>query len=245
MTIRSFLGAVFFFLTLGIAAQSMAQSDPKALIDALGTADFKQAETLIGQIAATGDARVVPALEAFASGELYVRKADNLVFMTLAAGSNFTLIDPLSGETVGEAPKAAVSKIRVNNNLRRVIRAAMGGLTLLSPEKSVRLSAADAVLKAPSAENLELLEAAIAKEADNEVRTRMEEARAVSLLSSDRSLAEKKDAIATIKKLGGRDAIGILMAASSSVDQSLKPDIDSAISSIESSLAFWDYAQNV
>lgn len=58
MTIRSFLGAIFLWLTLGIAAQSFAQSDPKALIDQLGTADFKQAETLIGQIAATGDARV-------------------------------------------------------------------------------------------------------------------------------------------------------------------------------------------
>ncbi|MCP2155816.1 urea ABC transporter permease subunit UrtB [Agrobacterium tumefaciens] len=245
MTIRSFLGAIFLWLTLGIAAQSLAQSDPKALIDQLGTADFKQAETLIGQIAATGDARVVLALEAFASGDLYVRKADNLVFMTKPSGSNFTLIDPLTGESAGEAPKAAVTKIRVNNNLRRVIRAAMGGLTLLSPERSVRLSAADAVLKAPSAENLELLEAAISKETDKEVRTRMEEARAVSLLSSDRPLEVKKEAIATIKALGGRDAISILMAATPTVDPSLKPDVDEAISSIESSLAFWDYAQNV
>ncbi|WP_205287499.1 hypothetical protein, partial [Escherichia coli] len=84
---------------------------------------------------------------------LYVRKSDNLVFMTKPAGSDFTLIDPLTGESAGSAPKATVTKIRVNNNLRRVIRAAMGGLTLLSPEKSVRLAAADAVLKAPSAEN--------------------------------------------------------------------------------------------
>ena len=174
MTIRSFLGAIFLWLTMGIAAQSLAQSDPKALIDQLGTADFKQAEALIGQIAAAGDARVVPALEAFAAGDLYVRKSDNLVFMTKPAGSDFTLIDPLTGESAGSASKATVTKIRVNNNLRRVIRAAMGGLTLLSPEKSVRLSAADAVLKAPSAENLELLEAAIAKETDSEVRTRME-----------------------------------------------------------------------
>ncbi|MCZ7864378.1 urea ABC transporter permease subunit UrtB [Agrobacterium salinitolerans] len=245
MTIRSFLGAIFLWFTMGIAAHAVAQSDPKALIDQLGTADFKQAEVLIGQLAATGDARVVPALEAFAAGDLYVRKSDNLVFMTKPAGSDFTLIDPLTGESAGSAPKAAVSKIRVNNNLRRVIRAAMGGLTLLSPEKSVRLSAADAVLKAPSAENLELLEAAIAKETDSEVRTRMEEARAVSLLYSDRSLEAKKEAIATIKALGGRDAISILMAATPSVDPSLKPDVDEAISSIESSLAFWDYAQNV
>jgi urea transport system permease protein len=245
MTIRSFLGAIFLWFTMGIAAHAVAQSDPKALIDQFGTADFKQAEVLIGQIAATGDARVVPALEAFAAGDLYVRKSDTLVFMTKPAGSDFTLIDPLTGESAGSAPKAAVTKIRVNNTLRRVIRAAMGGLTLLSPERSVRLSAADAVLKAPSAENLELLEAAISKETDNEVRTRMEEARAVSLLSSDRPLEVKKEAIATIKALGGRDAISILMAATPSVDPSLKPDVDEAISSIESALAFWDYAQNV
>jgi urea transport system permease protein len=232
-------------LLFSLVSPSMAQSDAKPLIDALGTADFKQAEVLIGQIAATGDPRVVPALEAFASGDLYVRKADNLVFMATAAGSNFTLIDPLSSEAAGEAPKAAVTKIKVNNNLRRVIRSALGGLTLLSPEKSVRLSAADAVLKAPSAENLDLLDAALAKETDAEVRGRMEEARAVSLLSSDRSVEEKKAAIETISKIGGRDAISILMAASSSVDASLKADIDSTISNIESSLAVWDSVQNV
>ncbi|MES5098927.1 urea ABC transporter permease subunit UrtB [Agrobacterium sp. BA1120] len=246
MTIRFLLRAIFLWLTLGIAAPTYAQqSDPKPLIDALGTADFKQAEALIGQIAATGDPRVVPPLNAFAEGELYVRKSDTLVFMTKPAGANFTLIDPLTGESVGEAPKAVVAKIKVNNNLRRVIRAALGGLTLLSPEKSVRLSAADAVLKAPSAENLQLLETALAKETDAQVRGRMEEARAVSLLASDRSVEEKRAAIETIKKLGGRDAISILMVASPAVDASLKPDIDAAISGIQSSLALWDYAQNI
>ncbi|WP_421359313.1 urea ABC transporter permease subunit UrtB [Agrobacterium rosae] len=246
MTIRFLLRAMFLWLTLGIAAPSFAQqSDPKALIDVLGTADFKQAETLTGQIAATGDPRVVPALEAYAEGDLYVRKADNLVFMAKAAGANFTLIDPLTGTSAGEVPKAAVTKIRVNNNLRRVIRAALGGLTLLSPDKSVRLSAADAVLKAPSAENLQLLEAALAKETDAQVRTRMEEARAVSLLASDRSIDEKRAAIETIKSLGGRGAISILMAAAPVTDASLKPDVDAAISHIESTLALWDGAQNI
>lgn len=238
--------AVAICLIVSVFASSLhAADDPKSLIDALGKASFSEAETLIGKIAGTGDPRVVPALEAFASGDLYVRKADNIVFLTKPAGANFTLIDPLSGAAAGEAPKAAVTKIKVNNNLRRVIRSALGGLTLLSPEKSVRLSAADAVLKAPSAENLDLLDAALAKETDTQVRARMEEARAVSLLSSDRGVDEKKAAIDTIKSIGGRDAISILMAASSSVDASLKPDIDAAISHIESSLAFWDGAQNV
>ncbi|WP_310216517.1 urea ABC transporter permease subunit UrtB [Neorhizobium sp. 2083] len=227
------------------AAPSFAQSDPKPLINALAKADFGEAEKLIGQLAATGDARLVPALNAFSEGDLYFRKSDNLVFIGKAAGSGYELIDPVTGASVGQAAKSAVTKIKINNSLRRVIRSAMGGLTLMSPDRGVRLQAADAVLRSPSAENLELLETAIAKETDREVKARMEEARAVSLLSSDRSVDEKRAAIQTIKNYGGRNAIGILMGASASLDPSLKGDVNAAIASIESGQRLWDMAQNV
>jgi len=233
------------FLILSVAAPSFAQSDPKPLIDALAKADFNEAEKLIGQIAATGDTRVVPALGAFAEGDLYFRKSDNLVFIAKATGSSFELVDPLTGASAGTVPKSAVTKIRVNNNLRRVIRSAMGGLTLLSPDRTVRLQAADAVLRSPSPENLELVEAALAKETDAQVKARMEEARAVSVLSSNRSVDEKRAAIETIRNLGGRNALGILNSVSSTIDPNLKGDLDAAISSIESELQLWDMAQNV
>lgn len=239
------LSLSIFFLILALATPSLAQSDPKALIDQLGKADFKQAEELIGQIAAAADPRVVPALNAFAEGDLYARKSDGVVFITKAAGANFALIDPLTGQSAGEAPKAAMVKLKINNSLRRVIRSAMGGLTLLSPDRAVRLQAADAVLRSPSAENLELVEAALAKETDREVKARMEEARAVSILISDRPVAEKRAAIEMVASLGGRGAISILMSASASLDASLKPDVDAAIAKIETTQAFWDMGQNV
>lgn len=228
-----------------MAGSSLAHSDPKDLINALGKANFKQAEDLIGQIAATGDPRIVPALEAFAEGDLFVRKSDGAVFITKAAGANLAAIDPLTGETVGEEPKGAFTKIKVNNNLRRAIRSALGGLTLLSPDRTVRLAAAQAVLQSPSAENLGLVEAALATEQDKEVKARMEEARAVSVLASDRSADEKRAAIETVASLGGREAIGILMSVSSSIDESVKPDLDAAITGLEGQLLLWDGAQNV
>ena len=245
MTIRFFLQFVLVLLTMSFAAPSFAQSDPKDLINALGKASFKEAEALLTQIAATGDARVVPALEAFAEGDLYLRKSDGSVVITKAVGANLAAIDPLTGETAGEAPKAAYTKIKVNNTLRRAIRSALGGLTLLSPDRAVRLQAAQQVLQSPSAENLDLVETALAKETDPEVKARMEEARAVSLLASDRSVEEKRAAIDMVASLGGREAIGILMTVSSSIDASLKPDLDEAIAGIEGDLALWDAAQNV
>ena len=242
MLIR-FITLLFIFFTF--AAPTFAQSDPRDLINGLGKANFKQAEELLGKIAGTGDARVVPMLEAFAEGDLYVRKSDGAVFVTKSAGANMTAIDPLTGETVGEEPKSAFTKIKVNNTLRRAIRSALGGLTLLSPDRSVRLQAAQQVLQSPSAENLDLVETALAREADAEVKSRMEEARAVSLLASDRSAEEKRAAIDTVVSLGGREAIGILMTVSSSIGDDLRPDLDQAIKKLEGGLLFWDMGQNV
>ncbi|TCL74484.1 urea ABC transporter permease subunit UrtB [Rhizobium sp. BK251] len=237
--------AGFFLILMLLAGTARAQDDVKALFNGLGSANFQQADEIVKGIAKTGDPKVVPGLEAFAAGDLYVRKSDNQVFITKSAGSNLALIDPVTGETTGEEAKGAMTKVKVNNNLRRSIRAAIGGLTLMSPDRGVRLAAAESVLKSPSADSLEPLDAAIAAEKDPEVRGVLEEARAVSILNSDRSVEDKKAAIETIKVKGGRDAIGILSSVAGSVDESLRPDIDAAIASIESSLVFADAAQNV
>jgi urea transport system permease protein len=233
-------------MILAFSAPAFAQGgDPKPMFDALAKADFSEAETLIGQIATTGDTRVVPGLQAFSDGDLYFRKADNIVFIGKSAGSGYELVDPVTGASAGQVAKNAVTKIKINNSLRRVIRSAMGGLTLMSPDKGTRLQAASSILASPSAENLDLVEAALAKETDAEVKARMEQARAVSLLSSDRSIDEKRAAIATIKNIGGHEALGILGAVSGSIDPSLKGDLDAAIAGMQSEQQLWDMVQNV
>ncbi|MGE7367835.1 urea ABC transporter permease subunit UrtB [Neorhizobium sp. NPDC001467] len=245
MTTRHLLRICAFVLALAFSAQSFAQAvDPKPLFNQLADANFNEAEKLVAEIAATGDTRVVPALNAFAEGDLYFRKSDKAVFAAKAAGSQLDLIDPVTGENGGQVAKGAVTKIKVNNNLRRAIRAALGGLTLMSPDRGARLSAADAILRSPSAEALELVEAALAKETDAQVKARMEEARAVSLLSSDRSIDEKRAAIETIAGLGA-SGLGVLNSVSSSIDASLKPDLDAAITAIENEQQIWNMAQNV
>jgi urea transport system permease protein len=243
------LRTIMLALLLGLSffgRMAFAAEDLKTQINALATAKLPELPAKIQALATTGDPKVVPVLEALGEGDLYFRKSDNAVFLTKPAGANFSLIDPVTGETVGEEAKGALTKIKVNNNLRRAIRSALGGLTLLSPDRNVRLQAADAVLKSPSAENLGLLDAAISKETDAVVKARMETARSVSVLTSDLGGDQKKAAIENIRdKIGGRDAIGILMAAAGKADPSVKPDIDAAIASIQGNLAFWDLGQNV
>ena len=220
-------------------------ADLPATIDALGTASFGETEALVGELAASGDPAVVRVLDALSEGDLYARKSDGKVFLTEKAGAKLALIDPLSGASVGEEPKAALSKIKVNNGLRRVIRAALSGLTLFSPDKADRLTAARSILAAPGSADLAMLDKAAAAEKDPEVAALLEEARAVSLLASDRPLAEKQAAVATIKAKGGRTALTILNSALGSADEQLRPAIEGAISGIEASLVFVDAGQNV
>ncbi|HSX73217.1 MAG TPA: urea ABC transporter permease subunit UrtB [Shinella sp.] len=227
------------------ATDIRAADDLRAMVNALGGGSFQENQKQVEALAKTGDPRIVPALEALAEGDLYQRKADGTVFIVKPAGSNFKLIDALTGDAAGEEAKAALEKVKVNNGLRRVIRAALGGLTLMSPDAAMRLEAAGTILRTPSADALEGLEAALAAETDSTVKAVLERARAASILVSDRPVEEKKAAIATVIETGGRDSLSLLSGALSSADESLRPDIEVGIRQIEDQLALWAAGQNI
>ncbi len=63
--------------------------------------------------------------------------------------------------------------MRVNNRLRGTIEAAVGSLTLMSPNAGVRRNAADALFKRRDATALPALDQALAAEKDPRVRRAM------------------------------------------------------------------------
>ncbi|WP_244477576.1 MULTISPECIES: urea ABC transporter permease subunit UrtB [unclassified Rhizobium] len=228
-----------------LATDLRAADDLRVMVDALGGGNFQENQKQVEALARTGDPKVVPALEALAEGDLYQRKIDGIVFIVRPAGSSFKLIDALTGEEAGEEAKAALEKIKVNNGLRRTIRAALGGLTLMSPDVAVRLQAAGTILRTPSADALEGLDAALAAETDNAVKVVLGQARAASILVSDRPADEKRAAVATVVETGGRDSLSLLSAALASADESLRPDIEAGIKKIDDQLAIWAAGQNI
>ena len=246
--IQTFIGALILALFVampGAHFAARAAEANSAMMNALASDNFKTIEDAVNALAATGDAAVVPALEALADGELYFRKTDKQVFITEKSGSKFKLIDPLTQKAVGEEQKAAIDKIKVNNSLRRAIRDALGGLTLQSKDRAVRLTAAQTILKSPNAEAVPALDAALAKETDSEVKKAMTQARAASVLLSSLGADEKSKAIAEIRAIGGQDSLSLLSSIAGTVDDSLKPEVASAIASINSSLELWNAAQYV
>lgn len=234
------------FALLCLAAPAAAQpADLRPLVDALGTAGgFEDIESAIGALAATGDPAAAPVLRLLGEGDLVLRSADGRVLAGTRDGRAYTLSDPITGEAAGEAARGDVDAIRVNNRVRRAITAAMGSLTLQSPDAGQRRAAAQAIFTARDATAIEALDAAIAEETVPAIAALMREARAGAILGSDRPEAEKIEAVRLVAQRGDRDAL-VLLTPLGTGDGELARAASAGIAAIQSRLAIVDLAQNV
>jgi urea transport system permease protein len=232
---------------VAIATTSAAlAADLRPLVQTMGSGGYSGTEKALNQLSDAGDPAAVPVIEALQVGDLYVRKADGQVVIARKAGAGYTLADPLSGAALGEAASGAIDKIKVNNAMRRAISAALGALTLMSPDPAVRRSAADAVFKSRDANALDALNTALAKEKDERIRRAMEQARAAVILTAGASDADTQAAVATLAGRGDRDALALLsMIAASGASDTAKTAAAAAVATVEQKLMFWGALQNL
>ena len=241
-----FVLAALVALVLAPAPAAAQGTDLRPLVNALGKGSFEDVEKSVARLAATGDPKAAPALRALMAGDLYVRPSDGAVFTAARAGTGWELTDPLTVAEAGRAGRTEVEEVKVNNKLRRSIEAALGALTLMSPDPRVRLDAAQAVFRSRDAGAAEALAQAIAAEKDGRIRRVMEEARAAALLASaEAGEADKLAAVATLKARGDRDALALLAPLASSGQGALADAARAASRAIETRLAAWGAAQNV
>ncbi|MEP4769990.1 MAG: urea ABC transporter permease subunit UrtB [Roseibium sp.] len=244
--LKSFI--LILFMMIGLSGSAFAQGDAETLrplINELAKGKYAETKSQVEAIAATGNPAAAPALEALGKGALFYRKSDGEVFIAEKAGKNYKLTDPLTQEAAGEVGKRDIKKIKVNNSLRRVIRSALGSLTLMAPDPTVRIAAAEAIFKAQDPAGIEALDLALAAEVDDEVRTVMEQARAAAVLNSDLEEAEKLGAVQTLSDMGNRDALSLLSGIEASSEGAVKVAAAKGTKKIEKSIAAWDTAQNV
>jgi urea transport system permease protein len=235
----------FLIAALCLAVPSAIAADAtSAQVDALGQGSFADRVAAFDALVLSGDPRVVPILTALNDGNLYTRKADNKVVFAAKAAGGLALTDPLDGSVLGTVATSDVDKIKVNNSLRGKLLTAIGQLTLLSTDRTIRLSAAQSILKTADPTTIDLLKKALAAETDPQIKNVMELAEAVIILKTDTSLDEKRAAIVTVAAHGDRDALTVLTAALATVPDELKPDVQAGISAIDTSLQLWSVAQN-
>ena len=203
---------------------------------------FDQTIEGINEVVASGNALAAPVITALQEGRLLFSAESKRVFIREQPDR---LIDAATGQPAAGPAPADLAPVRLNNRLRRIVEAALGGLTLMAPDPGKRLEAAQAVLRSKDANALPALDQAIAKETDARVKPALIEARAAVVLYLDSaSDADKIDAIDLIRERGDQEALSLLGGLPANASAPVKKAAADAIASIQSSLAIWTAVQN-
>ena len=232
---RATLGLAFIVAWLGLALATVPASAQtlEELMAHLPEGSYSERAEVVAAIGATGDELAVALLEALGEGDLHQRKEDGAILRVTGRGSKAQGFDPLTGAELGPVPSRSTEAIKVNNSLRRVVRAALGTLTLSHPDPARRLGAAAAAFGAPDPEQIEALDAAIARETDPGVAKALAEARALALLETDAPLGERVAAVGTVAGRGGHDALGVLTPLTNAEEPEIAEAAAGAVAAIE------------
>ncbi len=239
------LASALLILALALSVAPASAAGFAETVQKLASGGFSKKARIVGAIAETKHDRAIPIIEALRDGRLYLRKNDKRVFIVRRDGETVSLIDPETAKPAGTVDARALKKIRVNNKLRRAIRAALGSLTLGSPDKAKRLAAANAIFKSRDATTLPALSAAIKAEKDPTVLQAFREAAAAATLAGQGNDSAKLSAVAVLRDRGDRDALVMLTQTAEAGDGPLHKAARTAAAQIESALAAWSGAQNV
>jgi urea transport system permease protein len=234
--------AFIVFMTMSLASTLPSLAAP--LDDALARLSknsFSETVKAIGEIAASDIEHGAALLEAMGDRRLLFDAA-GAVFYEDASG---TLRDARTAEAVAAQP-AGLKAVRVNNRLRGSIEAAIGAMTLASPNPAKRLSAAEAVFRSREVAALPAVRKAMAAEQDAAIATALAEAEAsIVLVMPGSSTAEKLAAIATLGARGDNEAMGQLRGPAADQNIEVADAASAAIKTIEQNLRLLEAVQNI
>ena len=176
------LVAVFFFICCATAARADAVDD--ALAKFLDN-KFTSTAQGVNELAATGAANAPAILDALGDNRLLIDPVAHIIVYQTTGGD---VINAKTGEKLSGVEADSFKKVRVNNGLRSAIEAAVGALTLASPDPQKRASAAEAVFKARDAGALTVLDAQLSRETNPHVADIMRQARAAIVVLDPKTL---------------------------------------------------------
>jgi urea transport system permease protein len=233
------LAAILFFLL--VAALPARADEFAALVSALGADGFAEKQQAVVGLGKLGDGRAVAVLTALKDGRL-IMAPDGRVLIAHPVKP----IDPVTGDEVSDVAADGLERIRVNNRLRAAIEGALGELTLFGADPDARLAAAQDALRHPSADQVPLLERAIAAEKSPGIRAAMEQSLSAARLLS----GSKEERLAALRTLGATTDPQIKnlldqFRADPDTDPELRKAADTALSSIEHRLWLVGLAANL
>ena len=234
--ISRLLAAVLLLAAVGTPA---AGADFAASVQALDARNYGAMVEAVNRMAATGHARAADVLTAMLGRKLYVRKADGRVVVGRRNGATFSVIDAATGKTLAPVAKSALKRLRSNNRLRRAIRAALGGLNLMSRDPAVRISAAEAVFKTPGSGQIAILKTALGRETVPKAERALARALAAAEITHSGDDDARIAAVGVLAEYTDPE-VSALLKRIAAKDGVLKETAQAALEDIERRVFLWD-----
>jgi urea transport system permease protein len=235
-------------MVVGSSTVQAADSGFATLVKNLGGASFSAKLKAITALGGSGDSRAEEVLQAFLGRKLYTMK-DGRVVIGASSGAMIALKDAIDGADLGSVKGSDVKSIIPNNRLRKALRGALGGLTLVSKDSTKRIAAADAVFRAPKANQIPPLIKAVDQETVPEVKLLLDRALASAQLAFGKTPEERVAAIgilarqadsevnARLRNLLLKNPDGQFIEATEAV----RAAAQAALSRIQTELAIWSF----
>ena len=200
---KVFTRPVWFFVLVVcfISFISIAEAnDFESLLNDLGNKSRSKIKIAVQKLGELGNPTALPALSALENKRLATTDEGKLVILNKGENQG---IDALTGKKV-DIESLILRKPRINNSVRRYLSAAIAKLKLRSEEPTVRLGAAQELLKRSSSSVLALVEASLKKETNDDVKEALLLVLAkINLEGEDKS--KRIESINNIKKFGNND----------------------------------------
>lgn len=198
--------ALVVFLTMGFFLISTVEANEfENTLKDLGNKSRSKIKLAVKALGNMGNPAAIPVMEALKEKRLRISDNDSLIILNEAKDKGH---DALTGQPV-ELGSLNLRKPRINNAVRRLLSTAIGKLKLFSDDPEIRLSAARDLLKRSSNNLVELIEKALKKETEDEIRNLFLLVLAKEGLNSD-DKSKRLQSIKTITTLGNNDFKTIL-----------------------------------
>ena len=175
-------------LLLGLVTTGQAQT--QALDEAwqtLTVKSYSQKAEAIRAIAAHKPAEAVPVLSTMLNGNLYFAKKDKTLYRIKEVEDQYQFQALFSDKLITQDRKRGFRKVKINNQLRSLLRQSLAELQLAHADPQVRLGAINELLHDPDDKVVQFVQSVIDKETDAEVKNAMQILLAINALAQDNS----------------------------------------------------------
>jgi len=177
-------------LALLLGVVTAAQGQTLTLDEAwqtLTVKSYSQKAEAIRAIAVHNPAEAVDVLSTMLSGNLYYAKKDKTLYRLKEVEDQYQFQALFSDKLITQDRKRGFRKVKINNQLRSLLRQSLAELQLAHADPQVRLGAINELLHDPDDKVVQFIQSVIEQETDAEVKNAMQILLAINALAQDNS----------------------------------------------------------